>query len=48
MQCNGLGVVERTRQHFFTNLLRDDDIVSQDTVNQGKPLYLEPLAELPR
>ena len=40
MQCNGLGVVERTRQHFFTNLLRDDDIVSQDTVNQGKPLYL--------
>ncbi len=39
-QFNGLGVVERTRQHFFTNLLRDDDVVSQDTANQGKPLYL--------
>ena len=40
MQFNGLGVVERTRQHSFTNLMRDDDIVSQDTVNQGKSLYL--------
>ena len=40
MQFNGLGVVERTRQHFFTNLLRDDDVVSQDTANQDKPLYL--------
>ena len=37
MQFIGLGRVERTRQHFFTNLLRYDDIVSQDTVNQGKP-----------
>ena len=40
MQFNGLGVVERTRQHFFTNLLRDDDVVSQDTANQRKPPYL--------
>ena len=39
-QCNGLGVVDRTRQRFFTNLLRDDDVVAQDTVNQDKPLYL--------
>ena len=37
MQFIGLGRVERTRQHFFTNLLRHDDIVSQDMVKQDEP-----------
>ena len=36
MQFIGLGRVERTRQRFFTNLLRHDDIVSQDMVKQDQ------------
>ena len=37
MQFIRLGGVERARQHLVSNPLRDDDVASQDAVNQGKP-----------
>ena len=37
MQFIGLDRVERTRQHLVSNLLRHDDIASQDAMNQVKP-----------
>ena len=37
MQFIRLGRVDRACQHLVSNLLRHDDVASQDAINQGKP-----------